>query len=85
MTSTNVLENQIKFLICVESKASQNWDSTVFNNLKQAVGLHCVQCRQLRKNWGNQIESEQPFLFHSVCVCVLVPDLDHSMGIMGCI
>ena len=49
MTFTNVLENQIEFLICVESK-----------------GLHCVQqCRQFKENWGNQIESEQPFLFYS--------------------
>ena len=53
MTFTNVLESQIKLLICV--------------NLKQAVGLHCAQqCRQVEGKMSNQIESKQPFLVYSV-------------------
>ena len=32
MTFANVMESQIKFLICLESKAGMQWDSTVFNN-----------------------------------------------------
>jgi len=41
----NVLESQIKFAICLESKVGS--------------GIFCVyQCRQVGRNWGNQIESK---------------------------
>ena len=49
MTFTNGLESEIKLLICVESKASS--------------GTPLCLILQTIKNWSNQIESEQPFLF----------------------
>ena len=52
MTFTNVMESQIKFLICLEPKADSGTPL-------------CLKCMQTRGNWGNQIESKQLFIFYS--------------------